>query len=150
MNRRGQKNARKVRQAQGQPFTVVALDIDRFKSIDDGHGHDVGDAADVHIAEQMRRHSRETDVLCRAGGEEFLVLLPGVSVVAAQQTAERLRQAIAGQPFAPVGTLTVSLGVAHFPTFHADVEQALRLADKALYLAKEQGRNRVVVYPHAE
>ncbi|WP_406234341.1 diguanylate cyclase [Isoptericola jiangsuensis] len=150
LNRRGLQNALEMLQAQGVPFAIVALDIDRFKAINDGHGHDVGDAAIVHIAEQMRRHSRESDVLCRAGGEEFLVLLPGVSVVAAQQTAERLRQAIAGQPFAPVGNITVSLGVAHFPTFHADVEQALRLADKALYLAKEQGRNRVVVYPHAD
>ncbi len=150
LNRRGLQNALEMLQAQGMPFAIVALDIDRFKAINDGHGHDVGDAAIVHIAEQMRRHSRESDVLCRAGGEEFLVLLPGVSVVAAQQTAERLRQAIAGQPFAPVGNITVSLGVAHFPTFHADVEQALRLADKALYLAKEQGRNRVVVYPHAD
>jgi len=128
----------------------VALDIDRFKSINDTHGHDVGDAAIVHIAEQMRRHSRETDVLCRAGGEEFLLLLPGVGTDAARQAAERLRRHIADEAFAPVGTITVSLGVAHFPSFHADVEQALRLADKALYLAKEQGRNQVVVYPHAD
>ncbi|MEG0194072.1 MAG: sensor domain-containing diguanylate cyclase [Stenotrophomonas sp.] len=150
LNRRGLQQALDALQAQGLPFAILTLDIDRFKSINDSHGHDVGDAAIVHIAEQMRRHSRETDVLCRAGGEEFLVLLPGVGVEAARQTGERLRQAIADEPFAPVGTITVSLGVAHFPSFHTDPEQALRLADKALYLAKEQGRNRVVVYPHAD
>jgi len=149
-NRRGLQQGLEDWQARGQPFGIIALDIDRFKSINDGHGHDVGDAAIVHIAEQMRRHSRETDVLCRAGGEEFLVLLPGVGIEAARQTGERLRQAIADEPLAPVGTITVSLGVAHFPSFHTDPEQALRLADKALYLAKEQGRNRVVVYPHAD
>ncbi|MBM9913021.1 MULTISPECIES: sensor domain-containing diguanylate cyclase [Stenotrophomonas] len=150
LNRRGLQQALDALQAQGLPFAILTLDIDRFKSINDSHGHDVGDAAIVHIAEQMRRHSRETDVLCRAGGEEFLVLLPGVGIEAARQTGERLRQAIADEPFAPVGTITVSLGVAHFPSFHTDPEQALRLADKALYLAKEQGRNRVVVYPHAD
>lgn len=150
LNRRGLQQALDALQVQGLPFAILTLDIDRFKSINDSHGHDVGDAAIVHIAEQMRRHSRETDVLCRAGGEEFLVLLPGVGVEAARQTGERLRQAIADEPFAPVGTITVSLGVAHFPSFHTDPEQALRLADKALYLAKEQGRNRVVVYPHAD
>jgi len=150
LNRRGLQHALDALQAQGIPFAILALDIDRFKSINDGHGHDVGDAVIVHIAEQMRRHSRESDLLCRAGGEEFLLLLPGIGTEPARQAAERLRQHIADHPFAPVGTITVSLGVAHFPSFHADAEQALRLADKALYLAKEQGRNRVIVYPHAD
>ncbi|WMJ70729.1 diguanylate cyclase [Stenotrophomonas sp. 24(2023)] len=149
LNRRGLQQALEAWQLQGQPFAIVALDIDRFKAINDRHGHDTGDAAIVHIAEQMRRHSREGDVLCRAGGEEFLLLLPGVSVDAARQAAERLRREIAEEPFAPVGQITVSLGVAHYPSFHVDSEQALRLADKALYLAKEQGRDRVVVYPYA-
>ncbi|KAF1015083.1 MAG: Diguanylate cyclase DgcM [Stenotrophomonas maltophilia] len=150
LNRRGLQQALEAWQLHGQPFAIVALDIDRFKAINDRHGHAVGDTAIVHIAEQMRRHSREGDVLCRSGGEEFLLLLPGISADAARQAAERLRREIAAEPFAPVGTITVSLGVAHYPSFHADAEQALRLADKALYLAKEQGRDRVVVYPHAE
>jgi len=94
--------------------------------------------------------NRDSDILCRAGGEEFLLLLPGISAESARQAGERLRQHIADHPFEPVGTITVSLGVAHFPSFHIDAEQALRLADKALYLAKEQGRNRVVVYPYAD
>ena len=76
--------------------------------------------------------------------------MPGISTDSARQAGERLRQHIADHPFEPVGTITVSLGVAHFPSFHVDAEQALRLADKALYMAKEQGRNRVVVYPYAD
>ncbi|MCI1050264.1 MULTISPECIES: sensor domain-containing diguanylate cyclase [unclassified Stenotrophomonas] len=150
LNRRGLQQALDALQVQGIPFAILALDIDRFKSINDSHGHDVGDAAIVHIADQMRRYSRDSDILCRAGGEEFLLLLPGISTDSARQAGERLRQHIADHPFEPVGTITVSLGVAHFPSFHVDAEQALRLADKALYMAKEQGRNRVVVYPYAD
>lgn len=150
LNRRGLQQALDALQVQGIPFAILALDIDRFKSINDNHGHDVGDTAIVHIADQMRRYSRDSDILCRAGGEEFLLLLPGISAESARQAGERLRQRIADHPFEPVGIITVSLGVAHFPSFHTDAEQALRLADKALYMAKEQGRNRVVVYPYAD
>ncbi len=150
LNRRGLQQALDALQVQGIPFAILALDIDRFKSINDSYGHDVGDNAIVHIADQMRRYSRDSDILCRAGGEEFLLLLPGISTESARQAGERLRQHIADHRFEPVGTITVSLGVAHFPSFHVDAEQALRLADKALYMAKEQGRNRVVVYPYAD
>ncbi len=115
LNRRGLQQALDALQVQGIPFAILALDIDRFKSINDSHGHDVGDAAIVHIADQMRRYSRDSDILCRAGGEEFLLLLPGISTDSARQAGERLRQHIADHPFEPVGTITVSLGVAHFP-----------------------------------
>lgn len=148
LNRRGLQHALELWRVQGQPFAILALDIDRFKSINDGHGHETGDRVIAHIAATMRQNSRDADVLCRAGGEEFLLLLPGASAEDALQTAERLRLQIASTPFAPVGQVTVSLGVAHYPSFAADMEQALRLADKALYMAKEQGRNRSVVYPH--
>ncbi|WP_163274498.1 GGDEF domain-containing protein, partial [Enterobacter hormaechei] len=79
LNRRGLQQALDALQVQGIPFASLALDIDRFKSINDSYGHDVGDNAIVHIADQMRRYSRDSDILCRAGGEEFLLLLPGIS-----------------------------------------------------------------------
>lgn len=148
LNRRGLQQALETWRGQGQSFAIVAMDIDRFKRINDQHGHDVGDQVIVHIAEQMRRWSRDGDVLCRNGGEEFLLLLPTTDADAALQIAERLREHIAIEPVAGVGTVTVSLGVAHYPTFDSDPEQALRMADKALYMAKEQGRNRAVVYPY--
>jgi len=147
-NRRGLQQALETWRAQGQSFAILAMDIDRFKRINGQHGHAVGDQVIVHIAEQMRRCSRDGDVLCRNGGEEFLLLLPTTDADAALQIAERLREHIADQPLEPVGQVTVSLGVAHYPTFDDDAEQALRMADKALYMAKEQGRNRSIVYPY--
>jgi diguanylate cyclase (GGDEF)-like protein len=148
LNRRGLQQALETWKAQGQSFAILALDIDRFKTINDQHGHAVGDQVIGHIAEQMRRYSRDGDVLCRNGGEEFLMLLPTTDADDALLIAERLRQQIATQPLDPVGHVSVSVGVAHFPTFDADAEQALRMADKALYMAKEQGRNRSVTYPY--
>lgn len=147
-NRRGLQQALETWKAQGQSFAILALDIDRFKVINDQHGHAVGDQVISHIAEQMRRYSRDGDVLCRNGGEEFLMLLPTTDADDALLIAERLRQRIAEQVLDPVGHVSVSVGVAHYPTFDADAEQALRMADKALYMAKEQGRNRSVTYPY--
>jgi len=148
LNRRGLQHALEQWRAQRQAFAILALDIDRFKSINDGHGHETGDRVIAHIAQLMRENSRDADVLCRAGGEEFLLLIPGSSPQEALAIAERLREQIAGAVFEPVGHITVSLGISHYPSFDTDPEQALRLADKALYMAKEQGRNRSVVYPY--
>lgn len=146
-NRRGLQQGLEDWQARGQPFGIIALDIDRFKTINDRFGHAVGDAVILRIAQLMRDDARDTDLLCRNGGEEFLILLPGIDAANAAQVAERLRVQVAAEVFEQVGTVTVSLGVAHYPTYHDDPQQALRLADKALYMAKEQGRNRTVVYP---
>ncbi|WP_282297115.1 sensor domain-containing diguanylate cyclase [Stenotrophomonas sp. PS02289] len=146
-NRRGLQQGLEDWQARGQPFGIIALDIDRFKSINDRFGHAVGDAVILRIAQIMRDDSRDTDLLCRNGGEEFLILLPGIDVANSALIAERLRARIAAETFDDVGAVTVSLGVAHYPTYHEDPQQALRLADKALYMAKEQGRNRTVIYP---
>ncbi len=146
-NRRGLQEGLEDWQARGQPFGIIALDIDRFKTINDRFGHAVGDAVILRIAQLMRDDSRDTDLLCRNGGEEFLILLPGIDVTASAGIAERLRLQVEAELFEQVGTVTVSLGVAHYPSYHEDPQQALRLADKALYMAKEQGRNRTVVYP---
>jgi len=148
LNRRGLQQSLETLKVQGQSFAILALDIDRFKTINDQHGHAVGDTVISHIAEQMRRYSRDGDVLCRNGGEEFLMLLPTTDADAARVIAERLRQQIASEATQGIGPVTVSVGVAHYPTFDSDAEQALRMADKALYMAKEQGRNRSVVYPY--
>ena len=148
LNRRGLQQSLETWKVQGQSFAILALDIDRFKAINDQHGHAVGDQVIGHIAEQMRRYSRDGDVLCRNGGEEFLMLLPTTDAEHALAIAERLRQQIAATAVEPVGHVSVSVGVAHYPTFDDDAEQALRMADKALYMAKEQGRNRSIVYPY--
>jgi diguanylate cyclase (GGDEF)-like protein len=146
-NRRGLQQGLEDWQARGQPFGIIALDIDRFKTINDRFGHAVGDAVILRIAQLMRDDSRDTDLLCRNGGEEFLILLPGIDTEASAGIAERLRVQVAAEVFEEVGSVSVSLGVAHYPSYHDDPQQALRLADKALYMAKEQGRNRTVVHP---
>ena len=127
-----------------QPFSLIALDIDHFKQVNDSYGHSAGDLVLQHLAQQIRRHSRESDVLCRQGGEEFLMLLPSTPLAQAVLVAERLRTAMAYTESPNGIPVTVSLGVASWPQGAQTVAQALREADMALYRAKDGGRNRVV------
>lgn len=144
-NRRGLTLALEVLLAEGNSFAVVALDIDHFKRINDSYGHDVGDEVIRHLAQLMNACSREVDILCRSGGEEFLMLLPNTALEPAVTVAERLRHCVEQEQFAPVGQLTISLGIAVWP-LHADtIDRVLKLADGALYLAKQNGRNRLEV-----
>jgi len=122
------------------------LDIDHFKKVNDRHGHEVGDGVIAGVADLMRQNSRAEDVLCRIGGEEFLLLLPDVSAETAEFVAERLRRSIHDHALPIVGSITVSMGVSHFPETHEDADHAIRQADKALYKAKGEGRDRVVSY----
>ena len=144
-NRRGMDDALAVWQATQQPFAVVALDIDHFKRVNDAHGHAVGDQVLQRLAELMRDNARSDDVLCRVGGEEFLMLLPGASLEVAEQVAQRLRLRLEQTEIPPVGYITLSLGVAHWPQHSSVVAEVLEVADTALYEAKRTGRNKVVV-----
>ncbi|WEK29156.1 MAG: sensor domain-containing diguanylate cyclase [Candidatus Pseudomonas phytovorans] len=132
--------------AEGRGFAAIVLDIDHFKRVNDNHGHEVGDQVLRQLAELMRRCCREGDLLCRTGGEEFLMLLPGASLDVAAVVAERLRMTVQDTPVQPVGAVTVSLGVACWDG-SADSEPmaALSEADRALYQAKQEGRNRVAI-----
>jgi diguanylate cyclase (GGDEF)-like protein len=133
-------------QASATPFSVVALDIDHFKRVNDTYGHTIGDQVIQGVAQLMRDCSRPSDILCRNGGEEFLILLPGVAPTEAAIVAERLRGRIEGRDISQVGHITVSAGVAQWPAAGPDVAQAFHAADAALYAAKQQGRNRVVLH----
>jgi len=143
-NRRGMEMALSAWTAERQPFAIVALDIDHFKNVNDTYGYDVGDEVLKLLAGVMRANSREGDVLCRMGGEEFVVLLPGAELDVARQVAERLRRGVEQAAMEPVGYITVSLGGARWPEHGGDVGQALKVADEMLYEAKRSGRNRVV------
>lgn len=144
LNRRGLQVTLEQWKLGEQPFSVLAIDIDHFKHINDNHGHEVGDLAIRHLAELMRDSSRKDDVLCRSGGEEFIMLLPGTGLEAAHQVAERLRQRTETSE-APGGIrFTLSAGIAHWPDSAPAIETALQLADQALYRAKREGRNRVI------
>lgn len=127
-----------------RPATLALFDLDHFKQVNDGHGHDAGDAALLHFAEVLRASLRVEDVIGRLGGEEFAVLFPGLSTTAAMAACERVRSSLqdarihAGDA---IFTITVSAGVAPIrPDLSSD--EVFRIADAALYRAKSRGRNR--------
>ena len=132
----------------GEAFAVMMIDIDHFSSINDRHGHAVGDGALRHLAALLRAAVREVDRVARYGGEEFVVLLPDVSLADAQPLAERLREQVASQGHVqgPLAlAFTVSIGVAEWRPGHDDLAQLLSRADAALCRAKQGGRDRVEV-----
>lgn len=132
----------------GTPLALVMLDIDHFKAVNDGHGHAAGDEVICQAAERIAIALRDTDAAFRLGGEEFLVLLPSTGLEAAVAVAERLRSAIAREPMPAIGRrVTASLGVTQLARGREDWESAMRRADAALYRAKDEGRDRVVVAP---
>lgn len=129
------------------PCALILLDIDHLKVINDKFGHPVGDQVIRQTADILIQCSRDNDTAARMGGEEFALLLAGVTEDKAIKAAERLRAILANQPVEGVGGFTVSIGVAGCPA-HADSERKLYAAsDAALYLAKNQGRNQVCVAP---
>lgn len=144
-NRRGLELTLDLWKLENRPFAVLALDIDYFKQVNDRFGHASGDQVLQRLARLMRICSRDSDLLCRVGGEEFLMLLADASPASAERVAERLRRQVEMATIEPVGHITVSLGVAHWPTHASDMRSALRVADDMLYAAKQAGRNCVVV-----
>jgi diguanylate cyclase (GGDEF)-like protein len=129
-----------------RPVSLVLFDIDRFKSINDSFGHYAGDHVIVQIADICRQQKRKSDIIARFGGEEFLMLLPETELEAAQRVAERLRRKVETSAFSVASdaiSTTISVGVAEADPTMASIFDLIKLADKALYTAKESGRNRV-------
>ena len=112
----------------GRPVSIISLDIDHFKRINDTQGHEAGDAVLAAVGRALRERARVDDIVARVGGEEFVAVLPGVETAAAARVADRIRHAVPG--------VTLSAGVAY----------DLNGADTALYAAKRAGRDRTVVY----
>jgi diguanylate cyclase (GGDEF)-like protein len=133
----------------GHSLGVLMIDIDHFKLFNDTHGHEAGDVLLAGFAELLRRSFREEDIVCRYGGEEFLVLLPGSSsdqtVARALSVCEAVRSFEPYHQRRPLGRISVSVGVASFPEDGSSDEALVRAADAALYRAKHEGRDRVVV-----
>lgn len=144
-NRRGMHQQLDSWREHRQPFAAVALDIDHFKRVNDQYGHEFGDRVLQNLARLMANGSRPSDLLCRTGGEEFLMLLPDADLETARQVAERVRRSMAETHHGECSTITLSAGVAHWPETAEHVEEVLKRADEALYQAKNEGRNRVVV-----
>jgi diguanylate cyclase (GGDEF)-like protein len=129
---------------------LLLIDLDHFKAVNDNHGHLVGDAALRAVGDKLKRALREYDIVGRFGGEEFVVLLPGVDETQGIETADRVRTAIGSIHLANLaeggsGALACSIGVAVFPQHGVGVTHLLHSADAALYFAKRGGRDRVVI-----
>ena len=131
------------------PVSFVMIDIDKFKAINDTFGHNLGDLALQNLAGELNRHTRKSDIACRYGGDECLIVLPNTSVESASQIAERLRESFESSKvrFEEIEiTATISLGVATFPLHGLTSREILSAADQALYKAKLEGRNNVVLW----
>lgn len=126
----------------GSKLSMIMFDIDHFKRINDTYGHDVGDEVLREIVRRVRSHVRESDIFCRVGGEEFILLLPDTGLKEAMILAERIRKSIAEDPIEPVGRVTISIGVVEVHP-DEDVKILYKRLDSALYAAKRKGRNRV-------
>ena len=132
----------------GKALSVVAFDLDFFKAVNDTHGHDAGDRVLQELAGRIRTNIRTMDMACRTGGEEFVIVLPATDVHVAERIGERLRKSIAGKRF-NVGSgglgVTISAGIATLNGAGDKVESILKRADQALYQAKREGRNRIIL-----
>jgi diguanylate cyclase (GGDEF)-like protein/PAS domain S-box-containing protein len=137
---------------EGYPLSLVMIDVDRFKEINDTYGHQAGDEVLRALASQLHAQVRAEDVPCRYGGEEFLILLPGMPLAAATERAEAWRAEFSGH-VVRFGNFelrnTASFGVASYPEHGKNPDELTRCADQALYRAKGEGRNRVVSYTAA-
>jgi len=133
-----------------KPFALALLDIDHFKYVNDTWGHAAGDAVLKALARILKKQTRDVDIVARYGGEEFTAILPESDEGKAQAIVERIRRAVATTPFRLPGgeaiTVTVSIGVACYPSRAADANQMLEGADQAMYQAKQTGRNRVCLF----
>lgn len=131
-------------------LSLMILDIDHFKRFNDTHGHPAGDIILATVAERVLANARKVDLTARYGGDEFLILLPDTSAEEALLLADRLHQAVSEEPLtlgdASAVHLTVSIGVATYPTHASTIDELLQRADEALYWIKSHGRNRIYLY----
>jgi two-component system cell cycle response regulator len=133
----------------GKTLSVLTLDVDFFKAVNDTHGHDAGDRVLQEMAGRIRASIRNIDLACRTGGEEFVVVLPSTDLQTAERVGERIRKAVAGKPFTAAPgcflNITASLGISALAGVDESVDELLKRADQALYRAKREGRNRVIL-----
>ena len=145
------KREQSLAKRHNRPIGIIMLDVDHFKEFNDIHGHEAGDIVLRELGALLQRHVRGEDITCRYGGEEFVLILPGVSLEIAEIRAEELRIIVKefGITYYDKSlAVTISIGVAVFPSHGPDLKDAMNTADAALYRAKNQGRDQVVVAPY--
>jgi diguanylate cyclase (GGDEF)-like protein len=130
-------------------LAVIMIDLDHFKQVNDTHGHEAGDLVLVKVAALLRKHIRDSDIACRYGGEEFVLVLPDATLEGTKRRAEGIRAAIREMTLdhqgKPLTGVTASIGIAMFPDHAEDSESLMRMVDDLLYEAKNSGRDRVVI-----
>jgi diguanylate cyclase (GGDEF)-like protein len=124
--------------------SLIMLDLDYFKTINDTYGHDVGDVVLIDVVKRVGACLRKSDSFGRIGGEEFMILLPHTEIEGAVDIAERIRSSVSEHSFDPVGVVTVSMGVVQYRVDES-MESFVKRVDIALYQAKELGRNRIEI-----
>lgn len=131
-----------------RPISLLMIDIDDFKVVNDSYGHQRGNAVLIDLVSRIRFTIREIDVLARWGGEEFVVILPETDASGGMLTAEKIRSVVAAKSFEgkPETKITISIGVACYPSHGSDEDSVVQAADTALLKAKAEGKNRVVLY----
>ncbi|MDW1823256.1 sensor domain-containing diguanylate cyclase [Vibrio sp. Vb1018] len=144
-NRRGFEEAVDKLEERRSPLSVMAIDIDFFKKVNDTYGHSIGDDVLKELSNLIKCQSRKTDILCRTGGEEFIVFLAEMSIESAFAKAERLRKNVEQYGFAHIDKLTISIGISHWMGTDQSLHESIIKADDALYRAKRNGRNRCEV-----
>ncbi len=129
--------------------TIIMIDIDKFKNINDTYGHEVGDKVIIYLSKKLKELTRESDVVCRYGGEEFVILLPETSTEGATIIANKIREEIQSLYLIVEKNqkikYTISLGISQVKIYDKNIESALRRSDDALYKAKNNGRNQVCI-----
>ena len=130
---------------QQQPISIIGIDLDFLKQINDKFGHAYGDLAIKTVADILKKNARSIDTAARMGGEEFNVILPGIEADGAMVAAERIRKAIEETELDTIGNITASIGVATFLEHSDNIEEILELTDQAMYQSKRDGRNRVTL-----
>lgn len=130
---------------QKQSFSIIGLDLDHLKEINDKRGHAYGDLAIKTVANVLKKNARSIDTAARMGGEEFNVILPGIDSKGAMIAAERIRKALEDEKIDTIGHITASIGVATFLEHSDNIEDILELTDQAMYQSKRNGRNRVTL-----
>lgn len=146
-NRRGLMENIRLREAIDKEFSIIIIDIDHFKQINDSYGHDVGDAVLKELVHLVQKQVRDEDIFARWGGEEFVLLSDTANLKSTKIIAEKLRERISEHVFVSVGSLTCSFGVSSPTDTSTTFDALFKYADTALYQAKENGRNRVVSAP---